>query len=282
MRKKSYQRLPFIGWIILPLIGVFVATNYLMGITRRPTWAIINQNPPTFNDNTQTAVVDTKISQYKWNGEGLVTFWFDDAWLSEYTIAFPILEANNFPAALAVPTDAVGWDNYLTWAQIRRLSYNGWEITSHSRSHECDLDNYDAQRIEAEVHGSQQDLAEQGYDATVYVTPCGEEKLELIDVVKKYYVALRTSDGGFNQLPLTNTYSLKIHEVDSTTRLPDVINWVNEAKAQKNWLILMFHRVDTSGEQFSTTPEIFKNIVGIVKDSGLDVVNPSQVINMII
>jgi peptidoglycan/xylan/chitin deacetylase (PgdA/CDA1 family) len=281
MDNNTFKRLPFIGWVILPLVGVFIATNYLIGITRRPTWAIINQDPPEFND-TQTAAIQSHTNVYKWNGEGLVTFWFDDAWLSQYTTAFPILKSYNYPASLAVPTNAVGWDEYMSWAQIRRLSFNGWEIASHSRSHECDLANLDAGKIENEIHGSQQDLADQGYDASIYVTPCGVDTPELISAIKNYYVALRTTNSGINPLPLKDTYSLMIHEVGPATNVNEVKEWIQEAKTQKSWLILMFHKIDMTNQDYTTTPEIFTQIVIEVKDSQLDVVTPSQVMNIVV
>jgi len=73
---------------------------------------------------------------------------FDDAYSSVYEYAFPILERYNFTATIFVITKFVGecnsWDyhfnslkiRHCNWQQIETLSSKGWEIGSHTVSHQ--------------------------------------------------------------------------------------------------------------------------------------------------
>jgi peptidoglycan/xylan/chitin deacetylase (PgdA/CDA1 family) len=81
---------------------------------------------------------------------------FDDAYRSVIERAAPILKAHGIPATVFVPTDFVdrkerlswagirGWEGGiherellpLDWAQLRELANDGWEIGSHTCSHQ--------------------------------------------------------------------------------------------------------------------------------------------------
>ena len=81
---------------------------------------------------------------------------FDDAYLSVFELARPILDEVGFPATVFVPTDYPGspaqpmaWDGIdkwlsgpyerelrpMSWEQLGVLAETGWEIGSHSCSH---------------------------------------------------------------------------------------------------------------------------------------------------
>ena len=83
---------------------------------------------------------------------------------------------------------------------------------------------------------------------------------------------------GINELPLTDKFEIKVKEVGKDTTAEDIEGWLNEAVTARGWLILMFHQVDYKNLDYSTTPEILKEILAKVKSSGLDVVLPSQII----
>ena len=73
---------------------------------------------------------------------------FDDAYLSVFENAFPVLQKFGFQATVFVITDVVGqlnsWDVnlgflkfcHMDWPQLETLVRSGWEIGSHTRSHQ--------------------------------------------------------------------------------------------------------------------------------------------------
>jgi peptidoglycan/xylan/chitin deacetylase (PgdA/CDA1 family) len=271
---KLLKRMPMISWMIIPMIGVWIATNYLIGTLRQPNWSVNGAN--------------AQISQAKlpplppinYQNTGLVTFWFDDAYLTQYTSAFPKLQEKGFVAAEAVPIKAVGTNNYMNWMQLKKLQVNGWEITSHTRTHDCEPSKLNAEGLKSELLGAKQDLESQGLRADSFVTPCGIGSEAELEEAKKVYSSLRTTDDGLNSIPVEDPYHLKTHEVRVDTSLDEIQEWVSEAKDKHGWLILMFHKVDDSGEKFSVSPDNFSKILDMVDGSSLPVVLPTPVIEI--
>ena len=66
-----------------------------------------------------------------------VSITIDDAYLSVYTKAWPILKKLNLPFTLFIATDVIdnNFSNYMNWDQIRELVDNGVLIGSQTKSH---------------------------------------------------------------------------------------------------------------------------------------------------
>ena len=275
------QRLPFLSWIILPLIIVWLSVNYLIGIIQQADW---EKTPP---EESQVLAAQSSISpqsdkfdDINWQGEGLVTLWFDDAWLDQYSEALPLLEEYQYVGALAVPTKLLGYEAYMTWAQVKRIHFKGWEVTAHSRTHNCDVNSLTPENIQDEVYGSLVDLQAQNLYPDHYVTACGAENTEIRETVKKHFLSLRTTEDGLNPLPVKDPYNLKVKEINPKVTQAMIKTWIQEASVTKSWLILMFHQVDTNHHDLGVTPQNLKLILQQIKDSKLKVVVPSQALEV--
>ncbi len=102
---------------------------------------------------------------------------FDDAFLSVYEQAYPILARLGLPATVFVPTSLIGtgepmaWpgiDEWLggpyeselvgmSWQQASELADGGWEIGSHTRTHPH-LTELDGETLVKELEGSRDQL----------------------------------------------------------------------------------------------------------------------------
>ncbi|HUW22091.1 MAG TPA: polysaccharide deacetylase family protein [Candidatus Bathyarchaeia archaeon] len=268
-------------WTVFPFFFIWVSGNYLVSFRRETGWRPRNPARPalsSFSENYLVSQPEIKpLSQIE---SGLVTIWFDDGWLSQYEIAAPILARAGFPAAVSVVTDYTGYGGYLDWLQLRDLQKKGWEITSHGVSHYCDDGQIADSQAELEFYRSRQELINEGFRPGHFVAPCGLISSRTGEFAQKYYRSLRTSDGGFNPLPVEEPYSLKAFGIEESTSLEEIRGWLHEAKNSRSWLIFIFHQVDKEDARYGVAPEKFEGIITEIKSSGLSVVLPSQVLEV--
>ncbi len=284
--EKTHSRLErklLLTWLIVPCIILWFTTNYLIGTFRQPDWA--NAKTQLTNDLSSVPAASAKttipkIPSYNWNGTGLVTLWFDDAWLSQYTVAYPMVEQYGYKAALAVPTRLVGYDAYMGWAQIKRLQGKGWEITSHTRTHDCNVYKEDVKTLEAELGGAQEDLKKIGLQSDHFVSPCGVFSPLMKQIAEKYYLSFRTSEPGYNPLPVTDPYYLLVQIMKNTVTLQTVKTWIADAKRDHTWLILLVHQIDEPNAEYSITTTMLHNILEDIKSEDIPVVLPTQALEL--
>ncbi|MCL4384247.1 polysaccharide deacetylase family protein [Patescibacteria group bacterium] len=275
------NRIFFISWLVIPVVLVWLSTNYLIGLNRQTKWQTEN-NPKESQAQIQSAtdVIDENIQPIKWNGQGLVTIGFDDAWNSQFGVAYPILEARHLKATLAVPTGLVGDPDYMSWSQIRMLSHKGWEITSHTRNHSCNPTDMTDAYVSEELGGAKVDLKNHGIIANNFVSPCGVNTPNIINTAKEDYLSLRTSGDGYNDLPVTDPYGLKVQAVEWNTTPADVASWLATARNKKQWVIIVFHQIQNDQSKYATSIDKFTTMMDEVANSGLQVVLPTQALEL--
>jgi len=102
---------------------------------------------------------------------GRISFTFDDGMRSTYTNVFPLLRDAGLRGHIAVVTDIVGNEGRYTWDEIAAMAAGGWEVMSHSRTH--DFTVMDDAKMRAEVVESKAILNARGYPAMVFNMPGG-------------------------------------------------------------------------------------------------------------
>lgn len=271
--------LTLLSWLFIPILLAYISINYLLSNVLEPRWhlTVSADNKTTVQKTNPTP---TPIPSFNWNGEGLVTFWFDDAWLSQYETALPILKEKGYTGSIAVPTQLVGYESYMNWYQIRRTQFLGWEITSHSQVHNCEVDKLSALELKHEVEGSKEDLIKNGAHHDIYVLPCGAKNENVTNLIAQNYKYLRTVERGLNPLPVQNKNSIKIVEVNKDSTIDTIQNALSEAKETKSWIILVFHQISDETSPFAITPDFFQEVVAQVKMSNLRVVRPSEALQL--
>ena len=264
------ERYWLISWLILPLICLWFAISYLVGEINLPQW----YNPTVTNNQGMVQ----NITNWQWDGEGVVTLWFDDGHISQYTTAAPLLTSMNTLGSLAVTTRAVDTPGYMNWNQVRGLHNQGWDVHAHTRTHHCSLDQAEEATVIDEIIGSKEDMTKKNLPALDFVTPCGVENDYIKNLVKENFRSLRTSYPGDNQLPLLDPYAIKAYALRNYNTVEEVKEWVNQAINNKSWVVLMFHQVDSSGTEYSVSTQDFKSMMKIVSDSGVQVVPANRII----
>lgn len=220
---------------------------------------------------------DYSLTTYTPTGfnEGLVSIDFDDGWSSIYTNGLPLLKKYGLPSTQYIISGKIGTSQYMTKAQIKAFQTQGSEIGSHSVTHP-DLTTVTASQLTTELQQAQKTLrADFGTSvATEFATPYGSYNDTVLTQVKKYYVSQRSTDVGFNSKDNFNPYNIVVQNVEASTSVAQVEAWVAQAKAQKTWLVLVYHQVENTVAAADTDAIKTANLnteLSYIKSSGITV-----------
>lgn len=117
----------------------------------------------------------------------------DDAFRTFLTGAMPLLRRYGYPVTLFVSTDAVGGEDYLSWAELRRLARQGVEIGSHTASHAYLVDRRKGEtraawlsRVRGDILKAQEVLKKElGQAPDLFAYPYGEYTPEIVQMVRE-------------------------------------------------------------------------------------------------
>lgn len=211
---------------------------------------------------------------------GMVTFSFDDGWLSQKDNAIPLLNSKGIKGTFGIITnEMLNADTqlpenqlYMNTAETLAVQTAGHEIASHTKSH-ANLPTLDASGMVDEIAGSRNILLGTGFaPVSTIVFPYGEHSPAVDQASQDAgYTAGRDDAYGYNTKD-TAKFALYVQNVGSGTTLSQVQHWVDVAYDNKVWLILMLHQVDNSGMDYAVDPATFSNIVDYVSAKGIETV----------
>lgn len=110
----------------------------------------------------------------------------DDAYLSVYEVAWPMLKEANLPFTVFVAVESVDkqYAGYMSWDQIRELRDAGVHIGHHTYSH-AHLPLMSPEEIEADINlASERYQAELGFVPAIFAYPYGEYGNDVKTVIR--------------------------------------------------------------------------------------------------
>jgi biofilm PGA synthesis lipoprotein PgaB len=123
-----------------------------------------------------------------------VAITFDDAYLSVYTVARPLLKALNWPYTIFVSSDLIETNHrlYMSWSQLREIQAEGVLIANHTMSHTHLLRQTADEskqawrdRIVGEIQGARSRIKQEtGTDSNLFAYPYGEYDEAVKSMVK--------------------------------------------------------------------------------------------------
>ncbi|MEV7635170.1 polysaccharide deacetylase family protein, partial [Pseudarthrobacter enclensis] len=205
---------------------------------------------------------------------------FDDGWASQYNNALPVLNKYGIPATMYIISGSINdVPAYMTQAQIQAFANRGDEIASHTVNH-ADLTTLTATQRNNELSQSKSTLQQMfGPSAAIdFASPYGAYNATSTAAVKTQYATQRNTDDGFNSPAGFDPYNLLVQNVVSTTSNATVQGWINSAKANNTWLILVYHEVGANigGDIYHTDTAALDAHMAAVKNSGLPMVTIRQ------
>ncbi|HET8580887.1 MAG TPA: polysaccharide deacetylase family protein [Candidatus Paceibacterota bacterium] len=246
----------------------FVVTSDVVDVT---VFHLIKQNGDLRIDNA--SIVKNQASGIFQNGA--VTLTFDNGWLSHYTVVTPKLKSLGLTGTFYIITHEIadnGYPGFVSKAQIKQMYADGMEIGSHTQTHPH-LTQLSAAQQKQEIDGSKQDLLALGVGAVdSFAYPFGEYDTTSTSLVEAEYGNARSTNTGY-ATPDADRYHLPRLVVLNSTTPAQIESWIDEAAKDHVWLIIEFHQVDTSGEQYAITPSDFNTVADYLKQKGIPVVS---------
>ena len=209
---------------------------------------------------------------------GVVTFTFDDGFSQANDVAAPILAAHQFPATAYVIVDEVGKSDRVSLDDLHALSAAGWDVGAHAYTqvdHALNFTELSRDEVEDDMVNTRAWLIANGftgYDHCAY--PSGEFNGDVLALAGTYFTSCRTIYAGQQELfPPSDSRRLRVGYITSSVPLSVAEEYVEEARENHEWLILVFHKLVDGTPAASTEwrTSDFQALVDQVAASGLPV-----------
>jgi peptidoglycan/xylan/chitin deacetylase (PgdA/CDA1 family) len=221
--------------------------------------------------------------------DGVVSITFDDNFASMVSEGLPVLAAQGFPATAYVIVDQVDDPGRASLADLTALQdTNGWEISAHSYTdphHAARFPNLTADVLEDDMVDSRAWLIAnrfRGYDHCAY--PGGDFTggigTNVLALARLYFSTCRTIYQGERETYLpADSAKLRVLYVTNGVTLARALTAVDNARAHREWIILVFHSLVVSpavSTQWSNAD--FATLVEHIASTGMPVKTVGQVL----
>lgn len=202
--------------------------------------------------------------------EPLLSVTFDDGWESQHASALPIMKQYGLVSTNYIVTAILGTKGYVTPSEVYDFRNAGDEIASHTLTHP-DLTKINDKQLSTELTVPHTAITKCYNAATDFAAPYGTYDVRTTTAIKGLYQTARSTDTGLNTADHFNPYELKVVNVRSDTTPEQLQGWLDAAKVNHAWIILVYHQVDTSGSPFSRNPTDFAHDMQKIVASGIQV-----------
>lgn len=223
---------------------------------------------------SDSVTLDVKPPIVPPSSKGMVTFSFDDSWISQYTVALPILEKAGIKGTFYITTEPIqkAWDDFMVPSQVKEIANKGHEIGDHTTTHPH-LTKLSQSNITKEVTDSKKYLENLiGTSVTTFAYPYGEFNATVKNAVKSAgYLSARGINDGLNK-NTSDKYNLLSPCILKSTPFSEIKESIDNAISNDGWYILCFHEIRPDGDEYSLTESQFQQIVDYVKSVGVKTV----------
>ena len=190
----------------------YPTTNIKISQFKKHIDELINNN---YNVISVDQIVDSLINK-KNMPEKSVAITIDDAFLSIYNKAWPLLKEKKLPFTIFVSTKAIESKskNYMSWNQLREMASSGVTIGHHTKNH-FHLVNKDKETIISEIEKANNDfLKNLGFVPDIFAYPYGEYTYEIKQITKQYFKAAFGQQSGniYNEIDIFELPRFSLNE----------------------------------------------------------------------
>lgn len=250
-------------------------------VTGTPTRAAINKIQFRIKDDSVSPVTLNLqvLGAIPEPASGMLTFAFDDGWDSQFFEAKKKMSEVGFPATAYVIKNKIGTAGYMTLTQLHELeNLHRWEIAAH---HETDLTTVSLTEAESLIRSEKQWLTDNGFKrgSDHFAIPNGALNKNLMALFRRVFRTTRTIGVKAETFPPADWHRLRVLNVVNTTSPTEIASAVDDARTNKYWLILLFHKI-VAAPSASTEYSIanFGTVADDIAADGIGVKTISQAI----
>lgn len=224
------------------------------------------------NQNGYLQTDDYSVSPYQPSGfnRPLLSMTFDDGHEDNVSTALPLLNQYGFKTTQCYATTFIE-GNAQAVTDILKFKNSGHEICSHTVTHPF-LTTLNGTSLDYELQHSKQYLESIiGQPVLNFASPYGDYNANVNNVIDNYYQSHRTVDEGYNSKDNLDVYRLRVQNVLDTTSANQIKIWVEQAKADNTWLILVYHRVASNPGPYDSYTNVFAQHLTAIQTSGITV-----------
>jgi len=207
-----------------------------------------------------------------------VSFRFDDGWQSQYDVALPALQKAGIAGTFYIITHQLkdqGFSGFMTIAEVKQTAADGEEIGAHTQTHPH-LPTLTVDQQTQEIDGSKSDLQSWGLNPLTFSYPYGEYTTDTVQIVKDAGFTSAVTTAKKPVLTTSDRLQIESPSIQDTDTVASIEQMIQNAMSKHEWLIMTFHRIDESGDQYSITPQNFQAIVDYVHQNQIPTVTVSQ------
>jgi peptidoglycan/xylan/chitin deacetylase (PgdA/CDA1 family) len=177
--------------------------------------------------------------------KGCVTFTFDDGYASVYSTAYPIMAKYGYNATVFVITGKVDQENHMTLPQLKQLQDDGWDISSHTKSHPNLAKQQNITVVIQELADSKKWLISNGFasGANFFAAPYYAYNPEVKGLAGHCYAVACLGRGGINPLSSVDLHSIVRYATCNSTSVAQITSMIRQADLEGGWLVLTFHSI---------------------------------------
>ena len=200
--------------------------------------------------------------------QGMVSLTFDDGLRETYEHGLPLLKKYGIVSTQYVvsePIEHPAGKYYIDKSMLQEFEKLGHEIGSHTMTH-ADLTLLSPQQLENELVGSKTSIAQLAkVPITDFASPYGRTTPEIVERIDKTYCSHRNTFLGFNAPSVIDPLNIVSQNITNETTVAQLKYWVDFAREQKVWIVLVMHEVEQGGREYSIGPADLEEVLKHIK-----------------
>ncbi len=273
------------------LVSFLVVAIFILPGLFTARWAIKAFASGDSRDVVDVAVLqardaDKNTTPLKPFEEPIISVTFDDGWETIYTAGLPIMQKYGIRSTQYVMSGVFENTSYMSINQIKSMQTAGHEVGSHTIDHK-DLTQLDETQLNKQLKESKDILTKNFGPIKDFTSPYGAYNAHTLETIGKYYRTQKNAEGdpAANELEAINiSASFKplnfvSYSVRETTTLYEITKLIEAAKKHNGWLVLTYHQIDRSGDEFSVNPEEFESQMALLFNTNVRSATVGQVVD---